>query len=130
MGNRISLNLAKNVAKSLQAIFFGIPAARARQEHAAADVREADADIRKTEASIKNVDAYDRLWDFLEKAGFSEDERKAIIAGQITAKSELGDMIKHLQVISDLVKRGRIRFQITGQTGEPDGAEDGSQEKT
>ena len=76
MGNRISLNLARNIAKSLWGIFFGIPAAQARKEHADADVREADADIRKTEAGMKKVEAYDLTVQFLERAGFSEGERK------------------------------------------------------
>ena len=69
MRNRISLNIAKNIAKSLWGIFFGVPAARARKENADADIRV--------------VDAYDRMFEFLEKVGFSEEERKAINIDQI-----------------------------------------------
>lgn len=108
MGNRISINIAKNIAESLYGIFFGIQGARARKE-------QAEADIKETEADMKKVEAYDRLLEFLEKAGFSEDQRKAIIVREITSKAEQGNMIENLQILTDLAERKRIDLQITGE---------------
>ena len=70
------------------------------------------------------VEAYGRLLDFLEKAGFSENERKVIITKQITSKGEQGSMLENLQVIDDLVSLHRIDFQITGRVDEPADEED------
>ena len=120
MGNRISINIAKNVANSLYGIFFGIPEARARQEQAKARITE-------TEADMKKLEAYDHLLEFLEKAGFSEGERKAIIASEITSKGEQGTMMENLQILTDLVERGRIGFRITGEVDEPLDDEDSAQ---
>ena len=113
MGNRISLNLAKNIAETLSGIFFGMPAVKAREAHA-------DADMRKSEASMEKAEAFDCMLEFLEKAGISEKERKAIVVDQITSGDRRGNMLEHLQIISDLVERKRINFQIAGQTNEPD----------
>ena len=107
MGNRASLDMARNVITSLLGVLHGIPAARARKERA--------------EAKIKEVEVYDRLLDFLEKAGFSEKERKAIIAKQITSKGEPGNLIEDFHILTDLVERERIYFRIRGEVDEPVG---------
>jgi len=74
----------------------------------------------------KEVEAYDCLLEFLEKAGLSRNERKAIIAKEIASKGERRNMIENLQTIADLVERQRIHFQITGEVDEPANDKDNS----
>lgn len=112
MDNRVGLKMARNVIRSLLGVLHDIPAARARKEHA--------------EAMKKEVEAYDCLLEFLEKAGLSRNERKAIIAKEIASKGERRNMIENLQTIADLVERQRIHFQITGEVDEPANDKDNS----
>lgn len=73
---------------------------------------------------MKEVEAYDRLLAFLEKLGFSENQRKAIVVREITSKGEQGTMMENLQILTDLVERERIEFWITGEVDEPSDNED------
>ena len=120
MGNRISISIAKNIADSLYGIFFGIPAARSRKE-------KYEADIKGSEADMMKVEAYERLLDFLKKAGFSKNEIKIILTEQITFRDQEGNMMKNLQVIDELVNLHRINFQITGYGDEYSDNDDISQ---
>ncbi|HUU15867.1 MAG TPA: hypothetical protein VMW72_01855 [Sedimentisphaerales bacterium] len=113
-------NFAKNIAESLSGILHGIPAARARKE-------QAEASLKETEARMKAVEAYERFVEFLEKAGFSEKERMAIIAREILLKDEGGNMIESLQILTDLKKRG-FDFQITWEIDESPNDKDSSQD--
>lgn len=83
----------KNFVESLLGILHGTPAAKAQKE--------------KAQAVMESVKAYDQLWEFLGKMGYSKDERKAIIAQSTGIKN-----MKSLQDITALVEKGRVEFQI------------------
>lgn len=114
MENRISLRIAKKFKDGLMALFHEIPTARARKERA--------------EATMKEIEAYDQFLKFLETAGYSPKERKLIIARILASKSSEDNPIKNLQVITDLVERKRIGFQITNDSDDSTNDEDSSQD--
>jgi hypothetical protein len=102
MGNRISINIPKNVAENLHGIFFlGIAAGQARNEGAEAE----------TGTGKKNSEACDRLGEFLANAGFSENERNTIFAKRALPNMEEGRMIEDLRPVANLAECGRIHFQ-------------------
>lgn len=96
--NRISIGVVKKIKDGLIALFHGIPATRARQER----VKVAKAEI----------EAYDQFIEFLKTGGYSAEEIKSIITQILISESSEDNPVKHLQVISDLVERKRINFQI------------------
>ena len=112
MKNKISLQVAKKLKDAILNIFHEIPEARARKERA--------------EATIKEIEACDQFLKFLETAGYSDGERKSVIAKILTSKNSDDNPIKELQVINDLVKRKRISFQITDEAKDEDHSEDSS----
>lgn len=114
MENKISLRVAKKLKDGLMALFHEIPTAQARKERA--------------EATIKEIEAYDQFLKFLETAGYSPKERKFIIARILASKSSEDNPIKNLQVITDLVERKRIGFQITNDSDESTNDEASSQD--
>ncbi len=112
MENRISLRVAKKIKDGFIALFHEIPAAQARKERA--------------EATMKEIEAYEQFLKFLETVGYSPGERKSIIAKILASKISEDNPIKELQVISDLVKRERISFQITKDANDEDNPKDSS----
>jgi len=68
---------------------------------------------------MKKAEAFDRMLQFLEKAGISENERKAIVADQITSADREGNILEHLQIISDLAEREQINLQTTAEINTP-----------
>jgi hypothetical protein len=98
MNNKISLSMARNFAEALLGILHGIPAARAEKERA--------------EAALKWVEAYERYWEFLGKAGFSAKDRRAFIAQDSESRH-----IKELQEIGNLVDSKRVHIQLVKRPG-------------
>jgi hypothetical protein len=96
--NRISIGVVKKIKNGLITLFHGMPATQARQERA--------------EVTTGKIEAYDQFVEFLKTADYSEDEIKSIITQILISESSDDNPVKHLKVISDLVERKRINFQI------------------
>lgn len=99
MGNRISVNLPKNIAENLDGIFLlGIAAGKANE-------------ATETGTGRKNSEAGDSLREFLAHAVFSENERNAIFANRMLPNMEEDKMIEDIRPVANLVEHGRIHFQ-------------------
>jgi hypothetical protein len=107
MGNRISVNIPKNVAENLHGIFLlGIAAGQMRNNGAEAE----------TGTGRKNSEARDCLQEFLANAVSSENERNTIFANQMLPNTEEDRMIEDIRPVADLVERGRIHFQVASKS--------------
>lgn len=115
MGNRISLGVVKKIKDGFLSFFHEIPSAKARQERA--------------KATKDELEAFEQFVEFLKTVGYSAKDRKSLIAQILTSGSSEDNPVKNLQVISDLVERKRINFQITGEMDEPDDDDDDPQEE-
>lgn len=107
MGNRISINIPKNVADNLNGIFLlGIAAGQATDGENAAEIG-----IEK-----KNSEARDNLRELLAKSVFSENEQNTISTDRMLPNMEEDKMIKEIRPVANLVESGRIHIQVASKS--------------
>lgn len=103
MDNMISINIPKNVAENLHEIFlWGITTGQTRNEGAGAE----------TMADKKAPESCDHLREFLTSAGFSKNEREAILANRTLPNTEDDRMMEDVRVVANLIGCRHIYFQV------------------
>jgi hypothetical protein len=107
MGNRISVNIPKNVADNLHGIFLlGIAAGQAINEGGNAEMG----------TDKKNSEACNSLRKLLANTAFSENERNTNFSNQILPGMEEDKMIEEIRPVANLVECGRVRFQVESKS--------------
>jgi hypothetical protein len=103
MGNRVSVNIPKNVADNLHGIFLlGIAAGQAINKGGNAEIG----------TDKKNSETCDSLRKLLANAVFSENERNTISTDRMLPNVEEDKMIEEIRPVANLVECGRIHFQV------------------
>ncbi len=103
MDNMISINIPKNVAENLHGILHvGITAGQVQTEVTKAE----------TSPGKKDLQSCGSLQKTLINAGFSEDERKAVLENLRLPKMQEDRLMEDLGIVAKLVECGRIYFQV------------------
>jgi hypothetical protein len=106
MGNRISVNIPKNVADNLNGIFLlSIAAGQAINDRSDAQIG-----IDK-----KNSEACASLREILSNVAFFKNEQNAIRSNQTLPSTEEDKIIEEIRPVANLVECGRINFQVASK---------------